>query len=102
MLAVASEERHPMFPDVPTFEELGYDMVGGAYRGMAVPEGTPDDIQQQLSDIFQQINQNPQFQQEMQDLGFVLMDVPVEEMDAFMAERMDVYEATARELGLID
>lgn len=102
MLAVASEERHPMFPDVPTFQELGYDMVGGAYRGMAVPEGTPDDIQQRLSDIFQQINQNPQFQQEMQDLGFVLMDIPVGEMDAFMVERMDVYEATARELGLID
>ncbi|MGS2742092.1 tripartite tricarboxylate transporter substrate binding protein [Halomonas sp. LS-001] len=102
MLAVASEERHPMFPDVPTFQELGYDMIGGAYRGMAVPEGTPDDIQQKLSDIFQQINQNPQFQQEMQDLGFVLMDIPVDEMDAFMAERMDVYEATARELGLID
>lgn len=102
MLAVASEERHPMFPDVPTFQELGYDMIGGAYRGMAVPEGTPEDVQQQLSDIFQQINQNPQFQQEMEDLGFVLMDVPVDEMDAFMADRMEVYETSARELGLID
>lgn len=91
-----------MFPDVPTFQELGYDMVGGAYRGMAVPDGTPDEIQQQLSDIFQQINQNPQFRQEMEDLGFVLMDVPVDEMDAFMTERMEVYEASARELGLID
>ncbi|WP_280554257.1 tripartite tricarboxylate transporter substrate binding protein [Halomonas sp. 25-S5] len=102
MLAVAAEERHPMFPDVPTFNELGYDMVGGAYRGMAVPEGTPEEVQQELSEIFQQINENPEFQQEMQDLGFVLMDVPLEEMDAFMAERQEVYEATARELGLID
>ncbi|MGE6607291.1 tripartite tricarboxylate transporter substrate binding protein [Halomonas sp. NPDC076908] len=102
MLAVASEERHPMFPDVPTFQELGYDMVGGAYRGMAVPHGTPDDIQQQLSNIFQQINQHPEFQQEMQDLGFVLLDTPVDKMDAFMADQMDVYEATARDLGLID
>lgn len=102
MLAVAAEERHPMFPDVPTFKELGFDMVGGAYRGMAVPEGTPEDVQQKLSEIFQQINENPDFQQEMQDLGFVLMDVPLEEMDAFMKERQEVYEATARELGLID
>lgn len=102
MLAVAAEERHPMFPDVPTFQELGYDMVGGAYRGMAVPEGTPEEVQQKLSDIFQQINENPEFRQEMQDLGFVLMDVPLEEMDAFMAEQRRVYEATAREVGLID
>ncbi|GGX77443.1 C4-dicarboxylate ABC transporter substrate-binding protein [Litchfieldella qijiaojingensis] len=102
MLAVAAEERHPMFPDVPTFKELGYDMVGGAYRGMAVPEGTPVEIQQRLSDIFQQINQNPAFQQKMQDLGFVLIDVPLEEMPEFMAEQRRVYEETARELGLID
>ncbi|PXY00170.1 tripartite tricarboxylate transporter substrate binding protein [Halomonas sp. LBP4] len=102
MLAVAAEERHPMFPDVPTFKELGYDMVGGAYRGMAVPEGTPVEIRQRLSDIFQQINQNPAFQQKMQDLGFVLIDVPLEEMPEFMAEQRRVYEETARELGLID
>jgi tripartite-type tricarboxylate transporter receptor subunit TctC len=102
MLAVAAEERHPAFPDVPTFEELGYDMVGGAYRGMAVPEGTPEEVQQELSDIFQQINENPEFQQEMQDLGFVLKDVPLVDMDAFMAEQHRVYEATAREAGLID
>ncbi|MEO1143626.1 MAG: tripartite tricarboxylate transporter substrate binding protein, partial [Pseudomonadota bacterium] len=37
MLAVAMEVRHPLFPDVPTFKELGYDMVGGAYRGIALP-----------------------------------------------------------------
>ncbi|ATJ81822.1 tripartite tricarboxylate transporter substrate binding protein [Halomonas beimenensis] len=102
MLAVAAEERHPMFPEVPTFKELGYDMVGGAYRGMAVPDATPEGVQQELSDIFQQINQDPGFRQEMQDLGFVLMDVPLGEMDEFMAERRDMYEASARELGLID
>lgn len=102
MLAVAAEERHPMFPDVPTFKELGYDMVGGAYRGMAVPEGTPEEVQQKLSNIFQQINENPEFQQKMQDLGFVLMDVPLAEMEEFMAEQHRVYEATAREVGLID
>ncbi|XKH58991.1 tripartite tricarboxylate transporter substrate binding protein [Halomonas sediminis] len=102
MLAVASEERHPMFPDVPTFQELGYDMMGGAYRGMAVPKGTPEDIRQQLSGIFQQINQHPEFQEKMRALGFVLIDVPVGEMDTFMAERRDVYETSAHELGLID
>ena len=37
MLAVAMEERHPLFPEVPTFKELGFDMVGGAYRGIALP-----------------------------------------------------------------
>ena len=34
MLAVAMETRHPLFPEVPTFKELGYDMVGGAYLSL--------------------------------------------------------------------
>lgn len=102
MLAVAAEERHPLFPDVPTFQELGYDMVGGAYRGMAVPSETPADVQARLSEIFDQINQNPEFRQEMEDLGFVLMDVGNDDVADFLAEQSQQYETSARELGLID
>ena len=102
MLAVASEERNPLFPDVPTFKELGYDMTGGAYRGMAVPKSTPKDVTKKLSDIFGKINQNPEFRQKMEDLGFVMIDVPYEEMDDFMAERRQEYEQVAREMGIIE
>lgn len=102
MLAVAAEERHPLFPNVPTFKELGYDMVGGAYRGMAVPEHTPEDVEDKLSDIFGEINQNAQFRQEMENLGFVLMDVSNDDIADFLAEQRELYESSARELGLID
>jgi tripartite-type tricarboxylate transporter receptor subunit TctC len=102
MLAVASEERHPNFPDVPTFKELGYDMTGGAYRGMAVPEDTPEEVTKKLSDIFGQINQNPEFREKMQDLGFVLIDAPYSEVDAFMAEQQKAYEEVARSMGIIE
>ncbi|WP_280570682.1 tripartite tricarboxylate transporter substrate binding protein [Chromohalobacter sp. 296-RDG] len=102
MLAVAADERHPQFPDVPTFKELGYDLTGGAYRGMAVPKGTPEDVTKKLSDIFGQINQDPEFREKMQELGFVLIDVPYAEMDEFMAERRKEYEKVAREMGIIE
>src|SRR3546814_7091962 len=48
MLAVATDERHPQFPDVPTFKELGIDMSSGAYRGVAVPESTPEELRKQI------------------------------------------------------
>src|SRR3546814_10337706 len=51
MLAVAMDERHPQFPDVPTFKELGIDMSSGAYRGVAVPESTPEELRKQISEI---------------------------------------------------
>jgi tripartite-type tricarboxylate transporter receptor subunit TctC len=101
MLAIATEKRHPQFPDVPTFKELGIDWVDGAYRGIAVPKSTPPDLRKKVSDIFAEINRDPDFQKRMADGGFELVDVPLEKMSAFMAERSKIYNETAKRMGLI-
>jgi hypothetical protein len=38
----------------------------------------------------------------MQDLGFVLIDAPYSEVDAFMAEQQKAYEEVARSMGIIE
>lgn len=98
-LAIATEERHPLFPDTPTFKELGIDMVGGAYRGIAVPSSTPEETRQELSDIIGKINANPEFRKRMEDDGYALTDISYEKMDEFMAERTTTYEQVARQLN---
>jgi tripartite-type tricarboxylate transporter receptor subunit TctC len=100
MLAVASEKRMPAFPDVPTFRELGFDLVGGAYRGLSVPKSTPEDIRQKLSDIISAINVEPEFKKKMEDGGFVLTDIGYKAMPAFMAEKKKEYGALAAKLGI--
>jgi tripartite-type tricarboxylate transporter receptor subunit TctC len=100
MLAVAAEERLPAFPDVPTFKELGFDLVGGAYRGVAVPDSTPEEIRQKLSDIVGQINADPEFKQKMEEGGFVLTDITYDQMDEFVAEKKAEYEPLAEKLGI--
>lgn len=100
LLAVAMEERHPAFPDVPTFKELGYDLVSGAYRGMAVPDSTPEEVRQQLSDLFDQVNRNPEFRQRMLDNGFAMIDIPHDQVGDFLAERQAEYQAIADSMGL--
>ncbi|KGF70933.1 C4-dicarboxylate ABC transporter substrate-binding protein [Hoeflea sp. BAL378] len=102
MLAVAMEERHPLFPDVPTFKELGYEMVGGAYRGMAVPKDTPAETVQRLSDMFGEINADEAFRKQMLDGGFALLDVGIDGMDAFMAARKAEYIEAATDAGLLN
>ncbi|MES1924015.1 tripartite tricarboxylate transporter substrate binding protein [Salinisphaera sp. T31B1] len=101
LLAVATDERMPLFPDVPTFKEKGIDMVGGAYRGIAVPKSTPEPIRQKLSDLIGQVNATDQFKQEMDDRGFVRLNVPYGEIDKFMTEKTEVYTELATEAGLI-
>lgn len=102
MLAVAMEERHPLFPDVPTFKELGYDMVGGAYRGIALPNTASAETTQKWSDMIGEINEDPEFRQKMLDGGFALLDVDAAGMADFMKARTNEYLEDARAAGLIE
>ena len=99
-LAVAMEKRHPKIPDCPTFKEEGYDLVGGAYRGVAVPKSTPAAIQKDLSDVLRKINHDPEFIKKMDDNGFALIDIGQAEMADFMAKMQKRYDALAQEMGI--
>ena len=99
-LAVAMDKRHPLIPDVPTFKELGVNWVDGAYRGIGVPKSTPPEQRKRLSDLWMALNSDA----EMKDLaaknGFELVNVGLEQMDAFMKERTQLYTEGAARLGL--
>lgn len=41
LLAISSAKRDPNFPDVPTYKELGYNVVEELWRGLMVRKGTP-------------------------------------------------------------
>ena len=100
VLAIASEKRLALFPDVPTFKELGGDWVDGAYRGCGVPKSTPEDIRKRVSDIFSSINKDPEFRQKMAEGGFELIDVTYDKIPAFLAERKQAYIEAAKLMGL--
>jgi tripartite-type tricarboxylate transporter receptor subunit TctC len=100
-LGVAMEKRAPSLPDCPTFKEKGYALVGGAYRGIAVPNTTPKAVQQSLSDLIGKINKDPAFIKSMEDKGFAMIDVSLADMPGFMAARKKEYEEIAREMGIV-
>jgi tripartite-type tricarboxylate transporter receptor subunit TctC len=101
MLAVATEKRLPQFPDVPTFKELGYNWVDGAYRGIGVPKSTPQAVRKQVSDMMDAINKDPELRKRLTDDGFEVTDITYEMVPAFMKERTPQYLDSARTLGLI-
>jgi tripartite-type tricarboxylate transporter receptor subunit TctC len=49
LLAVAGEKRAPTLPDVPTFRELGYDLVAQPWYALFAPAGTPPAVIERLS-----------------------------------------------------
>jgi tripartite-type tricarboxylate transporter receptor subunit TctC len=99
-LAVAMDTRHPLLPDVPTFKELGIEWVDGAFRGIGVPKATPPETRRRLSDLFAALNADPEMKELAAKVGFELVNVGVDGMDAFMRTRTRVYTDVGTRMGL--
>ena len=100
-LVVATEKRHPAYPDVPTFRELGVNWVDGAYRGIAVPKSTPREVQKQVSDMMYALNQDPDMRKKLADTGYDVIDVTLDKMPGFLAEKGKAYLNDAKAAGLV-
>ncbi|QEM81232.1 tripartite tricarboxylate transporter substrate binding protein [Halomonas binhaiensis] len=66
-LAVFSEERLEMLPDVPTMTEKGVDVVAGSSRGYSAPADIPEEAREQLIAAFESLKDNEKFQQTARD-----------------------------------
>lgn len=99
-LAVAMEQRHPLLPDVPTFKELGVDWVDGAYRGIGVPKSTPPEARKKIADMWAALNNDPEMKELAARNGFELVNVNLDQMDAFMKDKTRLYTEGAQRLGL--
>jgi len=99
-LAVALEKRHPRIPNCPTFKELGYDLVGGAYRGIAVPKSAPANIKKAVANLIGKINKDPEFIARMEENGFAMLDIGPAEMPKFMEDMRKLYHGLAQDMGI--
>ena len=100
-LAIASETRMDVLSDVPTFKEQGYDVVEGAYRGVAAPPGTPDDVVKILADAFEKVHKDPEVKKKMDQNGFKTEFLGPEASLALVKKKMVEYEAIMKQLGRI-
>jgi len=99
-LAVAMDKRHPLLPDVPTFKELGFDWIDGAYRGIGMPKSTSPEARKRMSDLWASLNNEPEMKELAAKSGFELVNVGVDKMEPFMKERIRAYTEVAKRMGL--
>jgi tripartite-type tricarboxylate transporter receptor subunit TctC len=100
-LAIASETRMDVLSDVPTFKEQGYDIVEGAYRGVAAPPGTPDEVIKVLADAFDKVMKDPEVKKKMDQNGFKTEFLGPEASLALVKKKMVEYEVIMKDLGRI-
>ena len=101
VLAVATEETLPQWEEYETFVENDIDLADGAYRGVAVPPETPQEIVDTLTDAFAEVNADPEYIEQSEAQGFVIEDIRPDEAEELIAERREVYEDLFERLGLL-
>jgi tripartite-type tricarboxylate transporter receptor subunit TctC len=62
-LAAFTPERIAAFPDVPTFRELGHDLVYYMQRSVVAPPGIPADAQAFYVDVFNKVNESAEWKE---------------------------------------
>lgn len=85
LLAITGKERHPSFPNVPTFAEQGLpDYTPIAWQGVLAPAGTPPAILEKLSAAMRKVCQSPDLAKKWRDYGGELRCNTPAEFTAFI------------------
>jgi tripartite-type tricarboxylate transporter receptor subunit TctC len=71
ILAISTEKRIDSLPDVPTFRESGYDVVGSQITFVAAPKNIDPAIRARLIEIFDKASQSKSYQEFAYQQGFI-------------------------------
>ena len=91
ILAVCSSERSEFNPDVPTLQELGYDVDVTAWGGFGVPKDTPDEVKEVLYAAFEKAVNSEEFKELAASKQYSPMVKDHEEFAAFAQEQYEFY-----------
>ncbi len=75
VLATGNTERSEFLPDVPTYQEAGYDVVQVNMRAVAAPKGLPEPIKEYLENCLLAAAQDPEVLEQIAD-----MQIPLDNM----------------------
>jgi tripartite-type tricarboxylate transporter receptor subunit TctC len=100
-LAVSSEERSPLLPEVPTFKEAGYPgMTQRGWFGVFAPAGTPRAIVERLHKEVLAATAADEARLRFERDGLTRMTYSPEEFDAFIKEDLAPWARTLKALNI--
>ncbi|QVQ52276.1 tripartite tricarboxylate transporter substrate binding protein [Spiractinospora alimapuensis] len=92
VLGTYNETEYPFLPDATPFAELGYDMPQTPeIVGICAPADLPDDVRDALVEASQNVTENADFNEYLEQNGYVPTPMPPEEYSESLEEYIDVY-----------
>ncbi len=100
-LAIMSDTRADLFPDVPTLKEaLGSDWTIGAWRGIVAPKGLPDDVTAKLAAAVEKVYNSDDYREFMKNQGYGIRWASGQEFADFMKQSNENLGAVMKAVGI--
>ena len=100
VLTAVSAQRDSLLPDVPTAQELGFSVALDAWRGVAVPKGTPKNAIAILEKAIRQTVQSAEFQGGAERVYVKPAFMPASEFGALIAKEDAELAKLMQSIGL--
>jgi tripartite-type tricarboxylate transporter receptor subunit TctC len=100
-LAVTGKTRHPLLPNVPTFEELGIrDYDASTWFGLLAPAGTPRSVLEKLAAACATVAHKPEVAQRYHEYGGEPVGSTPAEFAAFIRSERDKWIPVVKRSGI--
>ena len=88
------------FPDVPTFEDLGYpDVKLVTSWGLGLPPGTPEEVVQAWNEVIETVLLDPDVQAAYEETGFTVLQQDVEGAQAYFEAQDEATRVALEAIG---
>jgi tripartite-type tricarboxylate transporter receptor subunit TctC len=100
-VAVTGLKRHPLLPDTPTFEELGYKGFDGVqWYGIVGPAKMPEAVVKKLNDEINKAIKSPDLQKRLSGEALDVMPMTPDEFGRFMQADIAKWAKLARDRNI--
>lgn len=100
LLATLTQNRDPAWPETPTARELGFDVALDAWRGIAVPRGTPRPVISQLESAIRVTVSSSEFVKNSANLNVRPAFMPADEFSALISQEDAALSSLMQRIGL--
>lgn len=100
ILAIMSEERSDIYPDAPTFKELGHDLVIRAWAALVAPKDTPQDILDKLRAAAKEACESEEYKEFFARQGIDGQVLIGEDCQKMMEEDYQAYESLMSKINV--
>lgn len=100
-IGIATDERFPALPDVPTLKELGYeDTVISNWWALAAPADTPAEITNKVEAALEKVVSNPAMREKLLAQGYVLSAVSGADFRASLPKEAEYWQTIIKDAGM--